>query len=821
MAGAWTIVIWVLVTVVFLVRNRAVAGFLSRLSRQPRHIQGAVLVVTILATIQAFEKSTNETEMVTIEQTALPSSASSFIPQPSSFSTSSLPAFWHDDATDTDEDGIPDLWEKWTHGNRTIADGDIDRDEDGLTDLEEFQNQTDPRTADTDGDGFSDSFEVANGMNPVVSEDFTPIEPDTNNNGLPDIWEQAGYGPSFQDADHDGFDDAYEMYYLPAASDANFDVLVDVYSTRSAALVWDNGNFDDSGCIVILPTTGTSVKIRLPFDADTELKLLPAPEGTDPPSGELWKSRIGMTFAPRTGQNTAGTCIVASTGDISQKVVGLESVITRFPETEAMQVFALDGGSVANGNPGISILRKRFEITPQAAVYHAVGDVVGPFSITNIVNIDEDEVQWAERHGSGVMSPQTGYASMLTVVHAPPFEESLVVEASLHVDGLLVTNRIAIVTRCPYHDFSLDSYTANFSPHLGETLDVGVTLPGCGHSLSPGWLEIEVVRETIGAIQRVASVDMDPGTPAVDRYLDTSALGGQSLLFEWDGIAQESLSLANHPDIFTGTNGWFYRAMPAVVAGEPVPPPFYTLAARLWNTDKSEVLAEETRRIYIPQVVNIVPFGGEDAFQEPIYTVGTNGLGLVTLYPGCTASGAEAALEQLPAMAMAFFPPDVNLRIVMTNTVAGRHKSVLIVAESSDEGRRGDASGFSSRNERPDGNMAIYIDGFQKSLRKSYDGMLAGNSDDISAPMTAAQFVQYIAPTVAHEVGHGLGLVDPKWLPATPNDKQKLHNKVQTWIKMMDMGGLYYVKHRLNPHPTDYWLPDNLRYLRFVLPKGE
>ena len=83
------------------------------------------------------------------------------------------------------------------------------------------------------------------------------------------------------------------------------------------------------------------------------------------------------------------------------------------------------------------------------------------------------------------------------------------------------------------------------------------------------------------------------------------------------------------------------------------------------------------------------------------------------------------------------------------------------------------------------------------------------------------QFVKYIAATVAHEIVHSFGLVDPDWLEATPNDKQKLHNKVKTRVKMMDAGGLYYVGHRLNPHPTDYWLPDNLRYLRFVLPKGE
>lgn len=77
-------------------------------------------------------------------------------------------------------------------------------------------------------------------MNPISAEDFIPREPDWNNNGLPDIWEQVGYADSFHDANGNGFDDAYEMYYLPAASDSNFDVLIDIYSTRSVMLSWEN-----------------------------------------------------------------------------------------------------------------------------------------------------------------------------------------------------------------------------------------------------------------------------------------------------------------------------------------------------------------------------------------------------------------------------------------------------------------------------------------------------------------------------------------------------------------------------------------------------
>lgn len=115
----------------------------------------------------------------------------------------------------------------------------------------------------------------------------------------------------------------------------------------------------------------------------------------------------------------------------------------------------------------------------------------------------------------------------------------------------------------------------------------------------------------------------------------------------------------------------------------------------------------------------------------------------------------------------------------------------------------------------------LFIGSFDKTLRRNYDYMLAGNKDPIPVPMTKEQFAQYISPTLTHEIGHRLGLVDPDYFEAIEDGRQRYHNKVKTWVRIMDAGGLFYVGHRINPHPTNYWLPDNLRYLRFVLPKGE
>lgn len=99
--------------------------------------------------------------------------------------------------------------------------------------------------------------------------------------------------------------------------------------------------------------------------------------------------------------------------------------------------------------------------------------------------------------------------------------------------------------------------------------------------------------------------------------------------------------------------------------------------------------------------------------------------------------------------------------------------------------------------------------------------MLAGNKDPIPVPMTTEQFAKHVAPTLTHEIGHRLGLADPDYLKAIDTKQQKHHNFEYFGVKLMDAGGLRFVGHRLNPHPTAYWLPDNLPYLRFILPKGK
>jgi hypothetical protein len=68
--------------------------------------------------------------------------------------------------TDSDFDSMPDAWERANGLNDTINDADGDLDSDGLSNLAEYQANTDPKNPDTDGDGYSDGVETANGSNP-------------------------------------------------------------------------------------------------------------------------------------------------------------------------------------------------------------------------------------------------------------------------------------------------------------------------------------------------------------------------------------------------------------------------------------------------------------------------------------------------------------------------------------------------------------------------------------------------------------------------------------------------------------------------------
>ena len=64
------------------------------------------------------------------------------------------------ESTDTDGDGMPDVWEQTFGLHRTVGDAQKDLDSDGLSNLDEFLHGTDPLDWDSDHDSLSDGQEL-------------------------------------------------------------------------------------------------------------------------------------------------------------------------------------------------------------------------------------------------------------------------------------------------------------------------------------------------------------------------------------------------------------------------------------------------------------------------------------------------------------------------------------------------------------------------------------------------------------------------------------------------------------------------------------
>lgn len=103
-------------------------------------------------------------------------------------------------SSDTDNDGIEDVWEIANGLNVGIDDSAFDNDSnggpDGLTNLQEFLRGTDPQDADTDDDNLLDGVETLTGIFVSSTDTGTnPTLPDTDGDGIND-GDEIGQGSS-------------------------------------------------------------------------------------------------------------------------------------------------------------------------------------------------------------------------------------------------------------------------------------------------------------------------------------------------------------------------------------------------------------------------------------------------------------------------------------------------------------------------------------------------------------------------------------------------------------------------------------------------
>lgn len=153
---------------------------------------------------------------------------------------------------DTDGDQIPDWWElEYGFAANSANNANSDTDSDGLTTLEEFNADTNPSNADTDGDLLNDGDEV---------EDYTtnPNKQDSDDDGLSDADELLTHNsnPLIVDTDGDQINDYLEAkVYLTNPNDANskptgLSNFIESFESGNGGWIRPSGDADASWTVV-------------------------------------------------------------------------------------------------------------------------------------------------------------------------------------------------------------------------------------------------------------------------------------------------------------------------------------------------------------------------------------------------------------------------------------------------------------------------------------------------------------------------------------------------------------------------------------------
>ena len=668
-----------------------------------------------------------------------------------------------------------------------LGDGTGDTDGDGLTDWQEImQTHTDPREADTDGDGLTDYDEVAHGTN--------PLNPDTDNDGIPDGWTHESY--------------AAHRLFATQPGDRTVTVRLDAPTPIGNRAVLRVGDLP----ILLCETNSWTFAM---------------------PTGTVWNVELRTAGLPVRLSLDADDGVFVDNGDNV-----FASCTTAYDAPPPPLRGGMEGGGSRGG--GATIYAPCVFLDPTMQVVHrGQSALVTAHCIPDIPGLAE-RLNWTvdPEYMAGHVAVADDRMSATVTGLGEGWTSSVTLHAAVGAnppEGLAGT---AIVTYCG----GRDHMGVEVSPSPSNTV-IDVSYPSCGHPLDEEEeyvIEVEAGRETATGWQHLAWIDTDPSTPGTQRR--TRVSGGRYHSLEWDMKATSSAPLADGTDsLVYDANTTFARALPAVTAGQYVPPPFATIKTRLLDAN-SNVVEEQSSTVAIPQYVQIT-WGAAvlEEFRQPIIFNYSGDEGdippptNVTIFAGCSAQEAATAFAGIATKVQAIFPSDANIVVVGPDAnVPQPHKTVVIQTgryTNPATGRYTSDLGLTpnehchQRSDSPLGTAYVYNGTIRESLSRQYQFFYLDTGEyfnptndwrNVPLPLSADLISDYIAQVALHESCHSMGLVP------TASAKYNGHNNCTCGRHYLDRGKDKYAPMRLGfiPQYTQRWKTNNIFYLEFVFPNA-
>ncbi len=667
-----------------------------------------------------------------------------------------------------------------------LSDGSGDTDDDGLTDWEEVKRyHTDPHGADTDGDGLVDGYEVQNGTD--------PLNPDSNGDGMPDGWSQEQYA-------------AHRLFN------------------------WQEG--DRTVTISLLASTPASNRAVLRI-GDMPILLCETNSWTfSIPTGTVWNVELRTDGLPVQLALEGGSGIFAENADDI-----FASCLLEEEQQEPLRSTPPPTRSAATGSNGGSgkIYAPCIFLEPSMQVVHEnESATVWARCVPETPSLS-GKLTWSFEPDYMVAHVNVASDKLSATVSGMDDEWHSSVTLYVNAGGCLATP--AIVYYCNGHDNCPTNYVSFPPNHTNVTINP--VFRHCGHPFYDDldapevFLEVEVGRDTATGWQHLAWVDTDSETPGLQQR--TAISRDTPPTISWNAKATSSAPLADGLNTIRYNDSFsFLRALPAVSAGQYVPPPFVTIVSRTFD-DHDNLIREFSTTLAIPQYVQITwTSTALNALCQPIvYSFPGEGIHPptnITLFAGCTHNQSFDLLSQVVQFFRERIPNACSLIVVGPDTIVPQpHKTISIhsgfyVRPSGAVMRSYIGStpreSCHERNDSPSGEAGVYIAAIREGMSSYYgkfraeEGTVAfepkNDWSSVSLPVPNASMAKFIALVALHEFGHTVG-VTPS---AVSNDTG--HNSCTCGIHHMDSGGTRFMPMYFEPFWIMFWKPENAQYLESV-----